>query len=95
MIAGKPADPNAICHMTQPGLPDFRFEWHPGKKIVYVINDAMGRRTGRVTANGIGWNVQTEGDANNAVLLWCRGYRACLLGMSHNESGKLSIFGVD
>ena len=84
-----------IFHLRQGSLPQFRWEWHPAKQIVYLIDIEMGERTGRVVGNAIAHNIENEGAAWNAVLIWCRGYKAGKHGTSHNESGKTILLGVD
>lgn len=85
----------AIFKMRQSSLPQFGFEWHPGNKIVYVIDVEMGLRTGRATGNAIAFDVDTEGAAYNAMLIWCRGYKAAKDSRSHNDSGKTVLLGLD
>jgi hypothetical protein len=68
----KPPLVGAMVHLATPTYPDFRFEWHPGKKIVYHA-----RLTSRpVIAEAIAHAVETHGAAYNVVLIWLRGYRA-------------------
>lgn len=82
-----------IRHMKQPRLPDYRFEWHIAKQNVYVIDIAAGERSGRVVGNAIAFNIENEGAANNAVLIWCRGFFAGREALSHNDTGKLVLLG--
>lgn len=84
-----------VYQMRQGSLPQFLFEWHPVKKIVYVIDIEMGERTGRVTGNAIAHNALDHGAAWNAVLVWCRGYHAGKEARSHNDSGKTVLLGLD
>jgi hypothetical protein len=84
-----------IYHMRQGSLPQFQFEWHPAKQIVYVIDVEMGARTGRPTGNAIAHDVTDHGQAWNAVLIWTRGFHAGNEARSHNDSGKTVLLGVD
>lgn len=47
-----------------------RFEWHPHKRMVYLIREHANPVVGEVIA----FNVETHGDAKNAVLIWLRGF---------------------
>lgn len=64
-----------IYHIQTPTFPQFRFEWHPGTRRVYLI------RLGAVPLVGepMAFEVKTHGDAQNAVLIWLRGYRQAKL----------------
>lgn len=85
---------DGIRHLPgQPDLPQFRFEWHSKSHKVYVVDIPMGERIGRVEANCFDWHSENEGRARNAILLWCRGFRAAKNGTSHNDQGKLVIVG--
>lgn len=90
---GSVAAQPGILHIKQPRLPEYRFEWHMVKRNVYVIDVAMGERTGRVAGNAIAFGVENEGAAYNAVLIWVRGYFAGRDAVSHNDSGKLVLLG--
>jgi len=60
-----------IYNIKQAHLSAFRFEWHPEIKRVYVI------RLGVVPEVGdpIAFDIENQGAAINAVLIWGRGYR--------------------
>lgn len=60
-----------IYHIKTPTFPQFRFEWHPSTRRVYLI------RVGATPVIGepMAFEVKTHGDAQNAVLIWLRGYR--------------------
>lgn len=72
--------PNAtdrVYHIRVPDLSSkFRFEWHPVSRRVYLIR--LG--TMPLVGDPIALNISTYGDAFNATLVWCRGYRegACI-----------------
>lgn len=59
-----------IWHIKAPRTPQYRFEWHPQKRIVYLV------RIGSVpeVAEAMAFNIETHGDAHNAVLIWLRGF---------------------
>ena len=60
-----------IYHIKAPTFPQFRFEWHIGARRVYLIRD------GAVPVIGepIAFEVKDHGAAQNAVLIFLRGYR--------------------
>lgn len=61
-------------HIKQPHYINLRFEWHPTSKVVYVIRlDAA--KDGKVFAEPFAWEVKDSGSAQNAVLIWLRGYK--------------------
>lgn len=59
-----------IFKVRNPNVPDCRFEWHPGKRIVYRVTLDGERETGEPIA----MDIENEGAAINAVLIWSRGY---------------------
>lgn len=63
--------PGAILHIRAPNLPQFRFEWHPGRRRVYLVRHVDGHDVGEPIA----FEIDTHGGAVNAVLIWTRGYR--------------------
>jgi hypothetical protein len=65
VIAGK------VYHIKQPNFPELRFEWHPQAKRVFTI------RIGGTpeVADVVALDIDNEGAAQNAVLIWLRGYR--------------------
>lgn len=60
-----------VYHIKQPLYPQYRFEWHPQARKVYLI------RTGRVPLIGevIAEHAETHGHALNFVQTFLRGYR--------------------
>lgn len=48
----------------------YRFEWHPRTRKVYLVRLSTVPEIGEVMA----FNVETHGDAINAVMIWCRGF---------------------
>ena len=71
-------------HIRAPNFPQFRFEWHPAKSKVYLIRDGVVPEVGEVFAH----DVTSFGAAQNAVLIWLRGYRTAR-GEMWNDAGKL------
>ncbi len=67
----KDAPPGAILRLKG-GVPGHVFEWHPGKRIVYVIRMGAKPLIGEAMAH----DVETHGGAIMAALIWARGYRA-------------------
>jgi hypothetical protein len=61
-----------IFHLKTPALPEFRFEWHPARRNVYLVRLGMTPEIGELIA----FNIDNEGAAHNAVLIWLRGFRA-------------------
>jgi hypothetical protein len=60
----------AILHLKQPGWPQFRFEWHPQTQRVYYLRTES-PKVGRLLA----LDIDTEGRAITAVLIFLRGYQ--------------------
>lgn len=73
-----------ILHIKSPAWPGLRFEFHPGKRKVYVIRIGAKPEIGEVFAH----DIETEGAAHNAVLIWLRGYRTAK-GEMWDDGGKL------
>lgn len=59
-----------VWNMSSPATPHLRFEWHPGKRNVYLVRLGQKPEIGEVMA----FNIETHGDAINAVNIWLRGY---------------------
>jgi len=59
-----------IYHIRNPKLPQYRFEWHPKLRKVYLVRVGSNPEVGELMA----FNVETHGDAHNAVLIWLRGF---------------------
>jgi len=59
-----------ILHLRAPRHVGMRFEWHPRKRRVYLI------RVGQVPEIGevIAFDIETHGDAINAVNIFLRGF---------------------
>lgn len=72
-----------IYHIKGAGVPDCRFEWHPGKQIVYRVTIAP---EGHEVGDPIALNIENHGAAFNAVLIFARGYKA---GSLRTENGVL------
>lgn len=60
-----------IKHIRSAKFPQLRFEYHPETKRVYFIRVGVAPEVGEVVAE----NVDSEGAAQVAVLVWLRGYR--------------------
>jgi hypothetical protein len=78
-----------VCHFKSPYAPNFRFEYHPLKKKVYMVRIGATPEIGEVFAH----DIENEGAAHNAVLIWLRGYRTAN-GDRWNENGKLITMGA-
>lgn len=63
-----------IYHLKQPNFPQFRFEWHPLTRRVYLIRLAVEPLMG----DPIAFDIADYGAATNAVLIWLRGYREAM-----------------
>lgn len=61
----------AIYHMDVPTL-GMKFEWHTQQRVVY----RMVERNGHEEGDGIASDIETHGDAKNAVNIYTRGVRA-------------------
>lgn len=60
-----------IFHIKAPKWPAYRFEWHPKERKLYLIRLAVEPPMGEA----IGVNIETHGDAYNAVQIFLRGVR--------------------
>jgi hypothetical protein len=80
----RPARPGEIYHMKSPAWPSIRFEYHPNKKKVYLVRVGTVPERGEVMAH----DIENEGAAHNAVLIFLRGYRVAK-GDRWDDSGKL------
>jgi hypothetical protein len=60
-----------IRHIAAPAFPQFRFEWHPSTKRVFII-----RQSAPTIGEPIAFEIADHGAAHNAALIWLRGYRA-------------------
>lgn len=61
---------HAILNIRAPSVPKFRFEWHSQKRRVYLIRVGGKPEIGEVIA----FDIETHGDAINAVNIFLRGY---------------------
>jgi hypothetical protein len=71
-------DNNTILKIHNKNYPDFRFEWHPGVQKLYVIRvmkDKEGRPLPSQHGELVAFNIENQGQAQNSVLIWCRGYQ--------------------
>jgi hypothetical protein len=72
---GRPADPSGggkdVVAVRAPGFPQYRFEWHPQKRIVYLIMVGSKPLIGQAIAH----HVETHGQAINTVNTFLRGWR--------------------
>lgn len=64
-------DKQPYLHIKQPNFPQFRFEWHPQKRKVYLVRLGRTPLIGEILAE----NAETHGDAYNFVQTWLRGFR--------------------
>lgn len=78
-----PSGQAKIYHIKQPAFPQYRFEWHPQSRKVYLI------RTGRTPLVGeiLAEHAETHGAAYNFVQTFLRGFREGQMPMpkSHLE----------
>lgn len=66
-----PSGPEAVYHIKQPLFPEYRFEWHPQARKVYLIRLGSEPLIGEVIAE----HAETHGEAINYVQTFLRGYR--------------------
>lgn len=64
-----------ILHIKTPTFPQFRFEWHPETRRVYLMRENVKPLIGEPIA----FEITTHGDAFNAVQIYLRGYRQAKL----------------
>lgn len=77
-LSGGPLPDDAILHIKTKNYPDFLFEWHPRKQNVYIcriLRDDHRNQLPRQSAEVIAFNIENHGQAQNAVLIWLRGYQ--------------------
>jgi hypothetical protein len=60
-----------ICHIKQPNFPQYRFEWHPQSRKVYLIRLGTSPLIGEILAE----QAETHGAAHNFVQTFLRGFR--------------------
>jgi len=60
-----------IWHIKQPSFPQYRFEWHPQARKVYLIRVGSTPLIGEVLAE----HAETHAHAHNFVLTFLRGFR--------------------
>lgn len=63
-----------VINIRQGHRPEFRFEWHPETKVVYVVRLALFGESAEL-ADPIAYDVENHGAAVNATLIWSRGYK--------------------
>jgi hypothetical protein len=78
---GAPHDAR-VFHIKTPAFPQFRFEWHPGVKRVYIIRLGVEPLMGEPFA----YEIDDEGAARNAVLIFLRGYKAASIWKPQGET---------
>lgn len=82
---------NRITHLKAPNFPQFRFEYHPNVKKIYLIRVGTNPEIGEMFAH----EIETEGAAWNSVLIFLRGYRTAkaeeLLNVKTHQGTKPSI----
>jgi len=61
-----------------------RFEWHPISRKCFMVRVGQKPEIGELFA----CEIENEGQAHNAVLIWLRGYRTAQ-GERWNDAGKL------
>ena len=68
-----------ILHLKNVAIPEWRFEWHPQERRLYLIRQGVlvdnARVEGGKVERGelIAYNVETYGQAYNALLVYLRG----------------------
>jgi len=60
-----------VLHLKQPDFPQYRFEWHPQTRKVYLIRVGTQPLIGEILAE----HAETHGHAYNFVQTFLRGYR--------------------
>ena len=83
-MASRARPDTVIFHIKTPSWPQFRFEYHATKRKIFLIRVGVKPEIGEVFAH----NIDTEGAAYNAVMIWLRGYRTAK-GEMWDDAGKL------
>lgn len=60
-----------VCHIKQPAFPQYRFEWHPHSRKVYLVRVGSTPEIGEILAE----HAETQGAAFNFVQTFLRGFR--------------------
>lgn len=60
-----------VLHIKQPNFPQYRFEWHPQSRKVYLIRLGTTPLIGEILAE----HAETHGAAYNFVQTFLRGFR--------------------
>lgn len=60
-----------VLHIKQPNFPQYRFEWHPQSRKVYLIRLGATPLIGEILAE----HAETHGAAYNFVQTFLRGFR--------------------
>ncbi len=79
--------PGQVLVMKQPSFPQFRFEWHPFVKRVYVIRIGAAQEIG----DPIAFEITENKAAMEVTRMWLRGYTAAkheLSEVMHTEPPK-------
>lgn len=66
-----PTGQELVYHIKQPNFPQYRFEWHPQSRKVYLIRLGATPLIGEILAE----HAETHGDAFNFVQTFLRGFR--------------------
>ena len=66
-----PSGQQMVYHIKQPNFPQYRFEWHPQSRKVYLIRLGSAPLIGEILAE----HAETHGDAHNFVQTFLRGFR--------------------
>src|SRR5262245_66526982 len=75
-----------IFHIQSRSIPEFRWEYHADKKILYVVYRAL-VGVSHETAEAIAHNVPDNDAAANYARCWIAGYRAAKLMLPRPEGG--------
>lgn len=78
--------PDKIYHLKTKNWPQFRFEWHPGTKKIYLIRVGTKPEIGEAFAH----EIETEGAAWNATLIWLRGYGEAKRELSNVQDQRIA-----
>lgn len=80
---------DAIYHLDNPRLPQFRFEYHARNRVLFLIRKGV-----KVDGQEIARNIAELPDASTAryvVAAWCMGYRQCGLDATRTDLGQSEI----
>lgn len=86
---------DAIYHLGNPHLPEFRFEWHARLGKVYLVRKGKLSPDGREVGSPIAETVHDAEVARYVVGAWCIGYRQALKDRADAAAGVDDMIAIN